>query len=308
MRDGDGLYDGPIIDAHHHLWDRSMGRHAWLRAHEEGPLGRSCMPQDYLRDTRGFNVVATVHVEANWDPSDPLGEIAWLDGLARPEGMAARYVGHADLRSPRSEGVIEAFAAHGNVVGIRDIVSWHPDPARSHCPDRHRMADPAWREGLRRLARHDLSFDLAMSPWQIDDALALLSDFPDARFALNHCGSPFDRTPEGLRHWADGLRQLAVAPNIVIKISDPVAYDPTWSIESLRYVLRTCLDAFGPGRCMLGSDHPVVALHATFAQIYDAYRTIFADLDEADAHAIFAGNAAAFYKVSHHPPQQAGFP
>ena len=23
-------YQGPIIDAHHHLWDLSLGRHPWL--------------------------------------------------------------------------------------------------------------------------------------------------------------------------------------------------------------------------------------------------------------------------------------
>lgn len=305
MRDGEGLYAGSIVDAHHHLWDRSMDRHPWLRPHNEGPLGRSCMPEDYLQDTEGFNVVATVHVEANWDPSDPLGEIAWLDGLERPVGLAARYVGQVDLGSREAAGIVEAFAAHGKVAGIRDIVSWHPDPERSHCKERHRMSDPRWREGLRLLERHDLSFDLAMSPWQIEDALDLIAAFPGIRFALNHCGSPFDRTREGLAQWAQGIRRLAAAPNVVMKISDPVAYDPQWTLDSLRHVLRTCLDVFGPSRCMLGSDHPVVALHATFAQIYDAYRRIFADLGDAESHAIFAGNAAAFYRVPYQPPVQA---
>ncbi|TJV36722.1 MAG: hydrolase, partial [Mesorhizobium sp.] len=34
-------YSGPIIDAHHHLWDLGLGRHPWLAttAGERGGLG-----------------------------------------------------------------------------------------------------------------------------------------------------------------------------------------------------------------------------------------------------------------------------
>ena len=31
MRDANGLYTGPIIDPHHHLFDRSLDKHPWLR-------------------------------------------------------------------------------------------------------------------------------------------------------------------------------------------------------------------------------------------------------------------------------------
>src|ERR1019366_7469677 len=27
---GGSMYQGPIIDAHHHLWDLALGRHRWL--------------------------------------------------------------------------------------------------------------------------------------------------------------------------------------------------------------------------------------------------------------------------------------
>lgn len=296
LRDSDGLYAGPIVDAHHHFWDLAMDRHPWLRGQEDPMLARDCLPTDYLRDTSGYDVVATVHVEANWDPADPLGEIAWLDGLELPWGMAARYVAFADLASPDAARLLETMAAHGKVAGIRQILSWHPDnPSAS---DRHRMADPKWRRGLEILARLGLSFDMLISPWQVDDAFDLLGAFPDIAFALNHCGSPFDRSPEGMARWGAGLRELARAPNIVLKISDLVAYDPQWSEASLRDVLLTCLDAFGPQRCMLASDHPVVSRHASFAQTYESFRTTFADLTDDESLALFAGNAARFYGIA----------
>jgi len=298
LRDDDGLYAGPIVDAHHHLWDLSLDRHHWLREQTDPALAHSCLPEDYLRDTSGYDIVASVHVEANWDASDPVGEIAWLDGLDLPVGIAARYVGFADLAAADIERRLDALPAHGKVAGIRQIVSWHPDPARSSVADRHRMADPNWRRGLAALGRHGLSFDLLLSPWQVGDALDLLGAFPDIAFALNHCGSPFDRSRAGLASWASGLRELARAPNIMLKISDLVAYDPQWTDDSLRDVLLTCLDAFGPQRCMLASDHPVVTMHASFRQTYESFRRAFADLTNAESLALFAGNAARFYGIT----------
>ncbi|WP_354066058.1 amidohydrolase family protein [Devosia sp. 2618] len=298
LRDSDGLYCGPIVDAHHHLWDRALDRHPWLRGQQDPVLARSCLPDDYLRDTSGYNVVASVHIEANWDATDPLGEIAWLDSLSRPSGIAARYVGFADLADPDVEPLLESMATHGRVAGIRQIMSWHPDPDRSAVLDRHRMADANWRRGMAALGRHGLSFDLLISPWQVQDALDLLADFPDTAFALNHCGSPFDRTPDGMSDWAKGLKALARAPNLVLKISDLVAYDPNWTEASLRDVSLTCLDAFGPQRCMLASDHPVVTQHASFGQTYESFRRTFADLTDDQSLALFAGNAARFYGIT----------
>lgn len=297
LLDADGLYAGPIVDAHHHLWDLSMDRHPWLRGRKGAPLGRSCLPEDYLAAAEGFDLAASIHVEANWDPADPLGEIGWLDELARPDGIAVRYVAFADLASDDAVATLDAHAAHERVVGVRDIVSWHPDPARSAVKNRGRMLDPAWQAGLARLEALDLSFDLLMSPWQFDDAVDLFDGFPGIRFVINHCGSPFDRSPEGLSQWAEGLKRLAKAPNVWLKISDLVAYDPDWTEESLALVSRACLDAFGPNRCMLASDHPVVTLSASFRQTYDHFRRVFSDLPERDQYALFAGNAAEFYRV-----------
>jgi predicted TIM-barrel fold metal-dependent hydrolase len=295
LRDEHGLYAGPIVDAHHHFWDLSLDKNPWLRGSTDPKLARDCLPADYLREAEGYDIVASIHVEANWDPADPLGEIAWLDGLARPDGIAARYVGYADLADPDVEELLETLAAHGRVAGIRQILSWHPDPAKSAMPDRHRMADPAWRRGLGMLERLGLSFDMLISPWQAGDALDLARAFPGTRFALNHCGSPFDRSREGMAQWSAGLHELARAPNMMLKVSDLVAYDPDWTAASLQDVLRTCLDAFGPDRCMLASDHPVVTRFASFWQTYESFRTTYADLGDHDLFNMFAGNAARFY-------------
>ena len=104
-----GLYRGPIIDAHIHLWDLGMDRHPWLRPvggaiqalGDLTPIRRNYLVDDYRRDAANQHVVAAVHVEAAWDRADdPLAEIEWLETLDKSSGVAARYIGFADLTAP----------------------------------------------------------------------------------------------------------------------------------------------------------------------------------------------------------------
>ena len=74
-------------------------------------------------------------------------------------GVAARYVAGASLADPKAEALLARYEAHPRVVGIREILSWHPDPERRFIEQRDRMDDRAWRRGLARLAGHGLSFD-----------------------------------------------------------------------------------------------------------------------------------------------------
>ena len=190
----------------------------------------ACRPTTWPR--RAAATCATVHVEAGWAAGDPFAELAWLDQLQRPAGLAARYVARATLDAADAEATLERLAAQPRVAGVRDILSWHPEPRRSFCADRHRMSSPAWRAGFAALDRHGLSFDLMISPWQMAEARQLAQAFPATRFALNHCGSPFDQSEDGLAHWQQGLRRLAELPNVEIKISDVVAYQPGWSAQT----------------------------------------------------------------------------
>jgi predicted TIM-barrel fold metal-dependent hydrolase len=128
------MYDGPIIDPHHHLWDLSMGKHPWLlpadnKVHALGGLDdlrRNYLVRDYLKDAAGHNVVATVHIEALWQFGDALGETLWLESLHKAE----RYVAAAPLGTAQAATVIARQAKVKRVAGIRGILSYHPDPKK----------------------------------------------------------------------------------------------------------------------------------------------------------------------------------
>lgn len=289
-------YAGPVIDPHHHLWDRSLRRHPWLEK-QSLSFSRDYGVGEYLADCVNQNIVATVHVEAGWSDKFPLEETRWLNGLDRTTGVARRYVARVPLDSRYALQLLEAQAAHPCVVGIRDIVSWHPEPRKSFTPRPHRMVNPIWRAGLARLSRLGLVFDLMLFPWQMQEALELVRAFPQTLFVLNHCGSPIDRSAEGMALWRNGLRALGRQPNIRLKISDLVAYDNDWTLESLSAVIEHCLECFGPSRAMFASDFPVAGLHASFDEIYEVFRTVAASLTIDEQRALFLDTANETYKV-----------
>lgn len=301
------LYNGPVIDPHHHLWDLSLDRHPWLMKargsdHEMvfgslAPILRDYGVNEYYADAASVDIVATVHVEAGWSDDHLLEESHWLDGLDRSGGIAQRYIARVPLDRPDAAALLEKEAANPSVVGIRDIVSWHPEPAKSFASRPNRMSDPVWRNGLAHATRLGLVFDLMLYPWQMEEARDLVRSHPDTLFVLNHCGSPVDRSADGMALWRAGLRALGREANVRLKISDLVAYDNEWTLDSLRAVIDHCIDCFGPKRAMFASDFPVAGLHATFDEIYTVFRATVAALTPEEQHALFFTTANDTYRL-----------
>lgn len=302
-----GLYRGPIIDPHCHLWDLGMDRHPWLRPAggaiqalgDLDAIRKNYLPDDYLRDAANQNVVASVHIEAAWDRADdPLAEIEWLETLDKSSGVAVRYIGFADLAAPGAGAALDRQSQVKRCVGVRQMLSWHPtDPAKCFAP-RPGIADEAeFRRGVALLARHDQLLEFMLYPYQAEEVARLARDFPNQTFIVNHCGSPIDRDREGMTRWRDGLKLLGSAPNVQIKISALTAYDPAPTPESLREVALHCIDCFGVDRSMFGSDFPVGRLWTTFDAIFDGFKAIVRDFTEAEQSALFHDNARRLYRI-----------
>ncbi|MGE0241506.1 MAG: amidohydrolase [Parvibaculaceae bacterium] len=299
------MYDGPIIDAHHHLWDYGMGKHRWLMpvagAVEAlgslAPLRRDYLVADYLKDAAGHSVVGTVHIEALWQEDDALGETQWLDGLDKAQGVALRYVARAPLGSPEARDVIARQAAVARVVGIRNTLSHHPTkPEKSFIARPDLAYDAAWRRDVGLVGEAGLHLELMMYPYQGQAVFDLAKAFPKLQIIVNHCGSPIDRDEEGMQRWRAALTLVASRPNVALKISNPGAYDPDWTQGSVRAVVRDCLTAFGVERAMFGTDYPVAALQMTYAQIYQNFKAAVADLPASGQRALFHDNARRFYR------------
>src|SRR6185437_956959 len=232
-----------IIDAHMHLWDLSRISYPWLTpplpvglTGDVSPIARNYLLDDYLRDATandsGVRVTKVVHVEAGAAPADSLAETRWLQAIADTRGFPQAIVAHAELEKPDAASLLARHAAHPNVRGIRQILNWHPDSAKTYTP-RDLLADESWHQGFALLSRHGFSFDLQIYPSQMPSAARLAARHPDTAIILNHTGMPVDKDAAGIAAWRAGMRALAAQPNVSVKISGLAMLDRRWTRDRL---------------------------------------------------------------------------
>jgi len=299
------LEEFPICDAHHHLWDLERMHYPWLSEPEPhdfflgdyASLKRNYLPDDYRRDAAGLNVVATVHVEAEYRRDDQVGETRWLAGIAERYGMPNAIVAHAWFHRPEAERILAEQAAFPLVRGIRSKPVTARRPAESVAGEPGAMDDPAWRAGLKLLRKYDLSWDLRVPPWHLEEAAGAVAEIPDTPVVLNHLGFPWYRHNDGLETWRRGMTALAAAPNVMVKLSCLCSEGP-WDYENNRGVVLETIDMFGPERCMFASNFPVDGLRIGFGEMFRAFERMVAGLSEAERRALFHDNAARFYRIA----------
>jgi predicted TIM-barrel fold metal-dependent hydrolase len=284
-----------LIDTHVHFWDQRLLSYPWLQAGVPHPiLGDIDAIKSPLYDagallaeTRFAGLRGAVHVEADAKASDPFAEPSWVRGMAARSPLPVSQVVHADLCSPGSAGDVAAFGAAADVVGIRDfgVVGYLRDPASA----------PAFAANLDAMARAGLILDLDCAWEDMPLAYELALAHPELRIVLEHIGYPRRRDDAYFTSWAPAIRRLAAAPNVHCKLSGLGMTDRGWTIGSLRRWVATCIEAFGPGRCLFGSNWPVDRIASSYDALTDAFAELIADLPFAGQRAILVGNAQALY-------------
>ena len=296
----------PIVDAHQHFWDLTRRRHPWLtdallpvfRYGDYAALRRNYLPDDYGRDTARQRVVASVHVEAEWDRDDEVGETRWLAEVRAHHERPTVAVAHARFERDDVEEILAGHAAFPFVRGIRQKPAAAAAPAAVVKGAPGSMGDPRWRRGFALLERYGFSFDLQTPWWHLPEAADLARAFPHTTIIVNHTGLPADRTPDGLEAWRDALETVAAAPNVALKISGLGQADGSWPYASNRRVVRDAITIFGVERCMFASNFPVDPLCADYDTIVDGVRRSVHDFAPEDQARLFHDNARRIYRIT----------
>lgn len=294
-----------IVDPHQHFWRIADRTHPWLDGDERlafrygdySAICRDYLPEDFRRDAARQNVVKTVHVEAEWDPRDPVAETRWLAQLKEQDGLPTAMVAQAWFARPDIAEVLAGHAVFPAVKGVRQKPAAAKSPAEARRGAPGSMDDPVWRKGYALLEQHGLHYDLQTPWWHLDAAAALARDFPRTTIVLNHTGLPADRSAEGLAGWRRALDGLAAEPNTALKISGLGLADASWPAEGNRDVVREAIRIFGPERCMFASNYPVDSLVASYDRIFDGFKSFVADMSRADQEKLFHDNAVRFYRL-----------
>lgn len=297
--------DIPIIDAHHHFWDLSMGAHPWLagkplagfRYGDYAAIRRDFLPADYQRAAAGHHVVATVTMEGEWDEADQVAESRWVSGIAARHGMPAAHVARTLLHLPGASDELAQHATYPLVRGVRHkpTAALRPDHIERGAPGG--MTDPHWRRGYAALARHGLHFELQAPWWHVDELLDLISAHPETPVVINHAFLPADRSAEALAGWRVAIKRAAAAPQAAMKISGIGIKGRPWRLEDQRGIIRDLIEAFGARRCMFASNFPVDGLVGSFDTIYCGFKAATADLSRADRLQLFHDTAVRVYRL-----------
>ena len=297
------LWNGPIIDAHHHFWDPAINDHPWLapeaniafRYGDYSAIKRRYFPDDYFADAGPHHVVQTVYIETEWNPQDPIGETRFIEGLAARYGVPNAIVAQAWLDHPDAIAVLTEQAAFKCVRSVRHKPGGPTTPEQvGHV--RSLMSDERWRRGYAALEGLGLHFDLQSPWWNLHEAERLARDFPRTTLILNHAGLPNDRSAEGLAGWRLAMSRLAQWPNVQVKVSGLGQAGQPWRAKDNAWIVREVIAMFGTDRVMFASNFPVDSLCGSFDDIYSGFKSIVADLPSADQQRLFYSNAQRVYR------------
>jgi len=297
-----------LADSHHHLWDLGLNRYPWLQGEPEDPadpsgvgmLQRNYLVQDFLADTAGLPLIASVHVEAAHDPADPVRETRWLQSLTGTYGFPTAIVAAAALEAADISEVLAAHCEHAAVRGIRQMLDRNPVSGASE--ETALLEDSKWRRGFALLAPLGLSFDLQVLPSQLGAAARLAADFHETIFVLNHGGYHVRASPEQRELWRAGLALLARQPNVVVKLSGYDVVDPTWAMDAYTDFVWTLLETFGVDRVLFGSNFPVDRRTITYAALIHATVALTKKLTADERDRLFYRNTVRTYRIDFPAP------
>ena len=330
-----------IIDPHHHLWDwrtrlttAPPPRHPFETIYRRVPL---YLLDELMADLNsGHRISQTVFIECRSmhradGPTEfrPVGETEFVNGIAAQSASGlygetracAGIVGHVDLTlGDRAAAVLEAHLARApeRFRGIRHSASFDADPAvlgpLSFRPQ-GLLADAAFRAGFAHLARLGLTFEAWVLEPQLPEVLALARAFPDTTLVLDHVGTPLGigayagRRQERFAIWRDNIRDLAQAPNVVVKLgglampfggfaTDAGDAPLSEKLAALwRPYIETCIEAFGVERCMYESNFPVDRFTCDYRTLWNALKRTASGASPEEKAMLFSGVARRVYRL-----------
>lgn len=310
-----------IVDAHHHLWDRTNYTYLF---------------HEYLRDAQsGHNVRDSIIVEsgvmrrAYGDPLlAPVGETEFAAGIGAMADsgdygatrVGRGFVAFADLTSERVAEVLDAHqsTANGRFVGVRQSGTRSFDERiAAAVPARDKLyASDDFQRGVAEVARRGLPVDASVFHPQLADVLDLARAVPQATIVIDHAGCPIGYGPYGqggkdtFTEWREFMSDLAAEPNTVVKLGglagraavfDVLALDrPLTSAELARAwapYLETTIELFGAGRCMFVSNFPVERNATTFRVLWNAFKLIASGASDDERSLLFSGTARLTYSI-----------
>lgn len=270
-----------ILDTHLHLIYLDRLTYAWLDG--VPALKRQWDAPSYWAEAATLGIESALHMEVDV----PAQQIDDENALAL--SLDPRVIGAISNARPEEidfPAHLDRLLGEPRIRGIRRLLQGDPD-------DLSRGA--VFRDNLKRLAAHDLTFDICVQPTQLGVARELVAACPEVQFVLDHCGNPPIASGD-ISTWRKDITAISELPNVVGKVSGIVNHaKPGWTPEDLRPVVEHMIQSFGWNRVVWGSDRPVLTLNGTLTQWVTAVHEIVSGASADEQAALFHRNAEWVY-------------
>ena len=313
----------PIVDPHHHLWDRAGHRYLLDELLADTGSGHRITDTVFIDCMAFYRASGPVHLQ-------PVGETEFANGIAAMAASGgygdtqacAGIVSFIDLTlGDQVEAAIAAQIAAGNgrFRGIRHAGGWDASDAirNSHTnPPQGLYGMQHFRQGFARLAPAGLSFEAWQFHPQLPDVIGLARAFPDTSIILNHVGGPLGmgpytgRSEETFAFWKRHMLELASCQNVTVKLGGlgmrigvfdfhlrPAPPSSQELADAWRPWIETCIEAFGADRCMFESNFPVDKITTGYAVLWNAFKRIAQGASASEKAALFSGTARRIYRL-----------
>jgi predicted TIM-barrel fold metal-dependent hydrolase len=235
--------------------------------------------------------------------------------------IAAGIVGFADLTL--GDGVRPVLEEHLQASprfrGVRYATAWHADAkihnAHTHPPEKL-LSDLVFRAGLQHVADLGLSFDAWLYHPQLDELTDLAHAFPGLDIALNHMAGPLGIGPYAKQgkqefvNWKRQIKALSQCRNVAVKLGGRAmkmsgfewhTKDRPPGSEELATAMapyfETCIELFGPDRCMFESNFPVDKASCSYTVLWNAFKRVARTYSKAESRCLLHDTAARFYRL-----------
>lgn len=279
---GLGIYTGPIVDSHIHLFDprRPQGI-PWPPKHDA--IHRPTLPADYFAASAEHGVTGAIAVEASpWQDDN-----FWLLETLRADPRMLGFVGNLVPGADDFRRTLERLSAEPLFLGIRCGNLWDRDL-------REDVRNPAFIGGLRALAESGRSLDSANPDARLIEALLeIVHQVPGLRIVVDHLPGAVVPVHQE-QTFLHNLRSLAAHAGVFVKLSQ-IPVNASDSAQA-RNRLDTLWELFGEDRCLFGSDWPNSLRAAPFCDVLGSALWFMQDKSELARTKFFSTNSARAYR------------
>jgi L-fuconolactonase len=256
-----------VVDSHFHIWDLDVLNLPWLDSCAD--IKRSFSVDDLCKAYGKYDLdfKGGVYIEVDCDHA--IKEDEYIFNLPSSKILA---------RIMRAPHLCAHMRLPLGIVGVRE-------PLHIETSLRGRCLERSFIEGLEVLAAKEMIFESCNRVEELEDMYHAVSQVPQAKVVINHCGNVTELTADYRR----AMGKLAKLPNVYCKVSGFATKNKVF----VKNLLDFLTDEFDSSKLIYASNFPVVELYSSFDEHLNAVREYFGD--DAD---FFSKNTKKLYKIN----------